>query len=216
MRAAASGISAQLHNTLPGIDHLSVTYTTSHYSAANKHLATNFIGCLRIASVQWNSSVITSAYIFVLKLFPSSSKEILFSCQPCIFNLNFINTDLLFLHFTMAFNPFLGIHSYHSNRNINDHPFMNSVTSQFLPNLSGFPLNYNSLLIGKHGMTHSSNLSSYPFLPPDIFNPNSRSLPEQINDQDVKDDPKVELIERDLWEQFHTYGTEMVITKSGR
>ena len=33
---------------------------------------------------------------------------------------------------------------------------------------------------------------------------------------EVQDDPKVELEGRELWEQFHEIGTEMVITKSGR
>ncbi|KAJ8307886.1 hypothetical protein KUTeg_014562 [Tegillarca granosa] len=33
---------------------------------------------------------------------------------------------------------------------------------------------------------------------------------------DVNDDPKVELESKELWEQFHKHGTEMVITKSGR
>jgi hypothetical protein len=33
---------------------------------------------------------------------------------------------------------------------------------------------------------------------------------------EVHDDPKVELDSKDLWEQFHKIGTEMVITKSGR
>jgi T-box protein 2/T-box protein 3 len=32
----------------------------------------------------------------------------------------------------------------------------------------------------------------------------------------VEDDPKVNLEMRELWEQFHGFGTEMVITKSGR
>lgn len=35
-------------------------------------------------------------------------------------------------------------------------------------------------------------------------------------DDQVQDDPKVELESKDLWEQFHNFGTEMVITKSGR
>ena len=35
-------------------------------------------------------------------------------------------------------------------------------------------------------------------------------------DDNVKDDPKVTLEQRDLWRQFDNYGTEMVITKSGR
>ncbi len=35
-------------------------------------------------------------------------------------------------------------------------------------------------------------------------------------DDGVVDDPKVELDSKDLWESFHNFGTEMVITKSGR
>ena len=38
-------------------------------------------------------------------------------------------------------------------------------------------------------------------------------MPEEEN---VQDDPKVTLEQKDLWDQFHKYGTEMVITKSGR
>ncbi|BFZ04360.1 hypothetical protein BsWGS_07399 [Bradybaena similaris] len=39
--------------------------------------------------------------------------------------------------------------------------------------------------------------------------------PEAL-DADVKDDPKAELEGLDLWKKFHSIGTEMVITKSGR
>ncbi|XP_054710196.1 T-box transcription factor TBX3-like [Uloborus diversus] len=39
---------------------------------------------------------------------------------------------------------------------------------------------------------------------------------EPPEDDGVKDDPKVTLESKDLWDQFHTFGTEMVITKSGR
>jgi len=35
-------------------------------------------------------------------------------------------------------------------------------------------------------------------------------------DGDVTDLPKVELEYKDLWDQFNAFGTEMVITKSGR
>ncbi|CAG0882880.1 unnamed protein product, partial [Cyprideis torosa] len=38
----------------------------------------------------------------------------------------------------------------------------------------------------------------------------------QLEDDGVKDDPKVELEGKELWEQFYKFGTEMVITKSGR
>lgn len=35
-------------------------------------------------------------------------------------------------------------------------------------------------------------------------------------DDGIEDDPKVSLESKDLWERFHSLGTEMVITKSGR
>ncbi|KAL1468325.1 hypothetical protein MTO96_041557 [Rhipicephalus appendiculatus] len=35
-------------------------------------------------------------------------------------------------------------------------------------------------------------------------------------DDGVQDDPKVTLEAKELWERFHAFGTEMVITKSGR
>lgn len=50
-------------------------------------------------------------------------------------------------------------------------------------------------LFGQHGVT--------PVGPPEP-------------DDGVTDDPKVELEGKDLWDQFHQFGTEMVITKSGR
>jgi T-box protein 3 len=35
-------------------------------------------------------------------------------------------------------------------------------------------------------------------------------------EEEVEDDPKVHLEAKELWDQFHKRGTEMVITKSGR
>lgn len=43
-----------------------------------------------------------------------------------------------------------------------------------------------------------------------------RSLKTLEPEEEVEDDPKVHLEGKDLWEQFHKRGTEMVITKSGR
>ena len=40
--------------------------------------------------------------------------------------------------------------------------------------------------------------------------------PEPIEDDGVVDDPRVILDQKDLWNRFHTIGTEMVITKAGR
>ena len=41
-------------------------------------------------------------------------------------------------------------------------------------------------------------------------------LPSEDEDDNVKDDPKVTLEQADLWKSFAGFGTEMVITKSGR
>ncbi|XP_078535938.1 T-box transcription factor TBX2 isoform X1 [Lissotriton helveticus] len=43
-----------------------------------------------------------------------------------------------------------------------------------------------------------------------------RSLKSLEPDEEVDDDPKVTLEAKELWDQFHKLGTEMVITKSGR
>ena len=40
--------------------------------------------------------------------------------------------------------------------------------------------------------------------------------PPPMEDDGVTDDPKVNLEAKELWQQFHSFGTEMVITKSGR
>ena len=42
------------------------------------------------------------------------------------------------------------------------------------------------------------------------------SSTQQKEDNKSKDDPSVELESRPLWEEFHNFGTEMVITKTGR
>ena len=39
---------------------------------------------------------------------------------------------------------------------------------------------------------------------------------EETPDDGVKDDPKVTLEQKELWAQFASLGTEMVITKTGR
>ncbi|XP_074869697.1 T-box transcription factor TBX2 [Carettochelys insculpta] len=43
-----------------------------------------------------------------------------------------------------------------------------------------------------------------------------RSLKSLEAEEEVEDDPKVTLEAKELWDQFHKLGTEMVITKSGR
>jgi hypothetical protein len=57
----------------------------------------------------------------------------------------------------------------------------------------------------------------FPRLPFGAFPPRPPPPPSAANEDDnVQDDPKVTLEHKELWEQFHKYGTEMVITKTGR
>ena len=65
---------------------------------------------------------------------------------------------------------------------------------------------YPALFPKFHG--HPGALGGYPRLPPPPV-----PIPD---DDDVKDDPKVTLEHKDMWEVFNKHGTEMVITKSGR
>ena len=56
----------------------------------------------------------------------------------------------------------------------------------------------------------------YPRLPGFNFPGFPPRIPPPDEDDNVKDDPKVTLEYKALWDQFHKYGTEMVITKTGR
>ncbi|XP_062594325.1 T-box transcription factor TBX2-B-like isoform X2 [Saccostrea cucullata] len=56
-----------------------------------------------------------------------------------------------------------------------------------------------------------------PITPGDLLHPfHPRPLRTMEPEPDAQDDPKVEIESKELWEQFHNFGTEMVITKSGR
>lgn len=37
-----------------------------------------------------------------------------------------------------------------------------------------------------------------------------------VKDDGIRDEPQVNLEAKDLWDKFHAFGTEMVVTKSGR
>ena len=73
-----------------------------------------------------------------------------------------------------------------------------------------------------HGLPPPNLAASYPGLfPPGFFAgpggfPRPPVAPPIPQDDDIKDDPKVTLEAKDLWQKFSGYGTEMVITKSGR
>jgi len=45
----------------------------------------------------------------------------------------------------------------------------------------------------------------------------AQAAQDEINEENQEpDDPKAELENKNLWDQFHQIGTEMVITKTGR
>ena len=88
--------------------------------------------------------------------------------------------------------------------------------------------------MGMGGLLHPSLACSFPGLP-GLGPTNSFSTPYGYpghfprlpfggfpvrppppEDDNVQDDPKVTLEHKELWEQFHKNGTEMVITKTGR
>ena len=70
------------------------------------------------------------------------------------------------------------------------------------------------------GPTNSfSTPSGYPGLFPRLPGLPFGGLPPRPpppEEENVQDDPKVTLEQKELWEQFHKNGTEMVITKTGR
>ncbi len=83
---------------------------------------------------------------------------------------------------------------------------------------------HNGLFPGFPPPPAASLMSSYPGLFPRGFMGSGAAggalprppLPTPDDEDDVKDDPKVTLEQQDLWQIFSGYGTEMVITKSGR
>ena len=72
----------------------------------------------------------------------------------------------------------------------------------FLPGRGPFPGLSAEDLLAVHG-GGSSGMGAAP-------------APAPEPDDGFSDDPKVELEGKDLWDSFHQFGCEMVITKSGR
>lgn len=110
---------------------------------------------------------------------------------------------------SMAYNPFL----LHRPADYS----MNSLLapSHYLPNMQ---LQHPGLAASILPKLQQS-MSRSPFSPSDILAHHQQLRPLRSlepPETDVQDDPKVELESKDLWEQFHKIGTEMVITKSGR
>ncbi|KAL8577150.1 hypothetical protein ACOMHN_052452 [Nucella lapillus] len=108
----------------------------------------------------------------------------------------------------MAFTPFL------FPRAADCSPLL--TPSAFMPSLALHPGAFASSMLPK--LHPGSALGRGPLTAGDFLHgahpdPFRRALEPE---PDVQDDPKVELEGKELWQQFHRLGTEMVITKSGR
>jgi T-box protein 2 len=87
------------------------------------------------------------------------------------------------------------------------HPGSSSILTP--PGLGAFPSSHQAMAAA---MAYPGLMSSHRPGDAMITRP-PVPIPE---DDNVKDDPKVTLEAKDLWQKFANYGTEMVITKTGR
>ena len=85
-----------------------------------------------------------------------------------------------------------------------------NVTANYLNFLNKFrPISFPSPLSTSRGLL-APPLPPPPPIPP---SPSQHPPPESMHrtqDDGIHDDPKVELESKDLWDQFHQHGTEMV------
>ena len=105
----------------------------------------------------------------------------------------------------MSYNPFL-LHRPSDYSALLQQHYLQGMT---MPNPTGLPASLLPKL--------PQSMARTPLTPGDLMHPfHPRPLRVMEPESDAQDDPKVEIESKDLWEQFHTFGTEMVITKSGR
>lgn len=114
----------------------------------------------------------------------------------------------------MAYSPFL----FHRPSDFSVNSIL-TAQSQYFPGLSFNPLPPGPML--PKALGQNSVLPGGPMSPEEMIAAQAASLPRPLRtldpeDSQYVDNPKVELESKDLWEQFHKLGTEMVITKSGR
>ncbi|XP_075931565.1 T-box transcription factor TBX2b [Anarhichas minor] len=118
--------------------------------------------------------------------------------------------DPVFTGTAMAYHPF------HAHRPT-DFPmsaFLAAAQPSFFPALS-LPPGALTKPISDHGLAGAAEVVLHPALSHHQA-VHLRSMKSLEPEEEVDDDPKVTLEAKDLWDQFHKVGTEMVITKSGR
>lgn len=120
--------------------------------------------------------------------------------------------DPVFTGTAMAYHPF------HAHRPT-DFPmsaFLAAAQPSFFPALS-LPPGALTKPIPEHGLAGAAEAAAG--LHPALSHHQAahlRGIKSLEPEEEVDDDPKVTLEAKDLWDQFHKLGTEMVITKSGR
>ncbi|XP_034088696.1 T-box transcription factor TBX2b isoform X1 [Gymnodraco acuticeps] len=118
--------------------------------------------------------------------------------------------DPVFTGTAMAYHPF------HAHRPT-DFPmsaFLAAAQPSFFPALS-LPPGILTKPMTDHGLSGAAEAALHPALSHHQA-AHLRSMKSLEPEEEVDDDPKVTLEAKDLWDQFHKVGTEMVITKSGR
>lgn len=119
--------------------------------------------------------------------------------------------DPVFSGTAMAYHPF------HAHRPT-DFPmsaFLAAAQPSFFPALALPPAALTKPL-SEHSLAGAAEAALHPALTHHHQAAHLRSLKSLEPEEEVEDDPKVTLEAKDLWDQFHKIGTEMVITKSGR
>ncbi len=118
--------------------------------------------------------------------------------------------DPVFTANAMAYHPF------HAHRPV-DFPmsaFLAAAQPSFFPALTLPP--GLSKPLADHALSGAAEAGLHAALGHHHQAAHLRSFKSFEPEEDVEDDPKVTLEAKELWDQFHKIGTEMVITKSGR
>ncbi|XP_076130161.1 T-box transcription factor TBX2a isoform X1 [Alosa pseudoharengus] len=111
----------------------------------------------------------------------------------------------------------MAYHPFHAHRAA-DFPmsaFLAAAQPSFFPSLA-LPHGALTKPLSDHALSGAAEAGLHAALGHHHQAAHLRSLKSLEPEEDVEDDPKVILESKDLWDQFHKIGTEMVITKSGR
>uniref|UniRef100_A0A673JUL8 T-box transcription factor TBX2b n=1 Tax=Sinocyclocheilus rhinocerous TaxID=307959 RepID=A0A673JUL8_9TELE len=119
--------------------------------------------------------------------------------------------DPVFTGTAMAYHPF----HVHRPTDFPMSAFLAAAHPSFFPTLT-LPPGALTKPIPDHTLAGAAEAGLHPALSHHHQAAHLRSLKSLEPEEEVEDDPKVTLEAKDLWDQFHKIGTEMVITKSGR